>query len=79
MSLTDKQQDTLDFIRQYVNDYNRPPTYREIAEAFEIVLNAAYGHVKALERKGVVKIVPSFARGIVLTEQRRCPHCGEVL
>lgn len=50
-TLTQKQADIL----RYMSDQPLPPTYREIAAAFGIAINAVSGHVKALERKGFVK------------------------
>lgn len=41
-----------------------PPTAREIGEYFGFLWSAARGHLKALERKGLVRINPLKARGI---------------
>jgi repressor LexA len=49
--LTDKQQQILDFIESFQDEFNMSPTISEIAEHFCIKTSSAFSHVKALERK----------------------------
>ncbi len=53
--LTDKQRRVLEIIRRAVRRRGSAPTYREIATALGVDVRAAYQHVIALERKGVLE------------------------
>lgn len=51
--LTTKQQEVLDFIRQWIRERGYPPTLREIGSRFGIKsTNGVNDHLKALENKG---------------------------
>ncbi len=61
--LTNRQAEALAFIRANVGMYG--PTIREIAEAMGIRSpNGVVGHLKALERKGLLRRIPKSTRGI---------------
>jgi repressor LexA len=62
--LTDKQQRILEFLKEYTKNHGYPPTVREIGEHFQFLWAAARGHLKALDRKGFIKLNPSKSRGI---------------
>jgi repressor LexA len=62
--LTDKQKRILDFLRKYTKSHGYPPTVREIGEHFKFLWAAARMHLKALEKKGVIKVNPLKSRGI---------------
>lgn len=65
--LTDKQQQTLDFIRGYIRANGMAPTMQEIASGMSWKSpNAAQGHVDSLQRKGRLKVKRGINRGIVL-------------
>jgi repressor LexA len=67
--LTARQQDVLDYIREYTTSQGRPPALTEIGSACRAIsATAALAHVIALERKGYVKRDPHRARGIELVE-----------
>lgn len=52
--LTAKQQQVVDFIA--ANSLYMSPTYREIQAAFGFLsINAVTAHIRALERKGVIR------------------------
>ena len=55
-TLTDKQQLILNFIKDSINDSGFPPTVREIGDKFGITVKGAYDHIKAIEKKGFIKI-----------------------
>ena len=65
--MTAKQEQVLEFIRKNSGLYG--PTVREIALAFSIRSpNGVVCHLKALERKGLIRRTPRSSRGIeVLT------------
>lgn len=66
MKLSRRQQEILEFIRQRVEEDGLPPTRAEINRHFGFSSpNAAQSHLRALERKGAVRINPRLARGLV--------------
>ena len=68
-TLTTRQAEILDLIRSYVAEEGCPPTRAEIAEDLGFRSpNAAEDHLRALERKGVIELVPGASRGIRLLE-----------
>ena len=65
MKLTDRQQEVLAFIREFIGVKGYPPTIREIGLHFGIGRNAAYGHLLSLRRKGFVDWQPAESRTLV--------------
>jgi repressor LexA len=63
-AITDKQKRILDFLREYTKSNGYPPTVREIGGHFQFLWAAARVHLKALEKKGFIKVNPSKSRGI---------------
>ncbi len=81
--LTPRQRQILQFIERCLNDNGMPPTRAEIAGALGFrSANAAEEHLRALQRKGVIDLVPGASRGIVLRdvlrEQMGLPLIGRV-
>ena len=69
--LTDRQRDIYEFIKSEIVLHGRPPTVREIMAAFDIKSpNGAQTHVRALEKKGMVRLT-SGSRGIELVHDPR--------
>lgn len=67
MSLTDRQQAVLDYLRQHVATHGRPPTLWEVAEAFGLASPTGVAkHLQALAEKGFIALEPGRARGIRL-------------
>lgn len=66
--LTKRQQETLDFIKSFVQNHKYPPTIREIAKNFEISVKGAHDHVKALEKKRQIKCDLGRSRAIEVLE-----------
>src|SRR5687767_6389486 len=69
--LTARQRDVLNFIRGFTAKHGVPPTVREIGEKFRVTPRAAFDHLRALERKGMLqrRVAPGrTARGLTLTE-----------
>lgn len=65
--LTKAQKNMLDFIQGYMRKNQLPPTYEEIAGNFGFKSkNAVETHLRALERKGVIKKIANKSRGIRL-------------
>lgn len=68
--LTPRQQNVHDFIVKTLNELGYPPTRAEIARALGFRSpNAAEEHLRALERKGVIRMIPGTSRGIRLPAQ----------
>jgi repressor LexA len=69
--LTDRQRDIYEFIRSKIQGRGYGPTVREIGEAFEIKSpNGVMCHLKALEKKGIIKREEHAARAIQLVDHR---------
>ncbi len=65
--LTARQAEILTLIRQHIEENGLPPTRAEIAQALGFrSVNAAEGHLRALERKGVIELLSGASRGIRL-------------
>jgi repressor LexA len=63
--LTDRQQNVLDFLGDFIAEKEHPPTHREIADHFGIGRNAVRGHLLSLQRKGFVDWTPAASRTLV--------------
>lgn len=69
-TLTPRQQNVYDFIVKTMNELGYPPTRAEIARALGFRSpNAAEEHLRALSRKGVIRMIPGTSRGIRLPNQ----------
>ena len=64
--LTSKQEEILGFIKESIRDDGFPPTVREIGDRFSITVKGAYDHVKAIEKKGFIKMEQNKSRAIVI-------------
>jgi len=53
--LTARQREVLDFMRSFAERHGVPPTVREIGERFHFTARAAFDHLRALERKGMLE------------------------
>jgi repressor LexA len=71
-SLTSRQREVLDFIRDKIDNRGYGPTVREIGEHFDILSpNGVMCHLKALEKKGIITREPNMSRAIQLTDVAR--------
>src|SRR5215470_16841803 len=52
--MTERQREVLAFIKSFTERHGAPPTVREIGERFGFTARAAFDHLRALERKGVL-------------------------
>jgi len=53
--MTVRQREVLGFIRMFTERHGAPPTVREIGEHFGFTARAAFDHLRALERKGMLQ------------------------
>jgi repressor LexA len=69
--LTERQREIYDFIREKIESRGFGPTVREIGEGFDIKSpNGVMCHLKALEKKGLIKRTGFRARAIQLVDHR---------
>ncbi len=79
--LTNRQQEVLDMIRDFIEEYNMPPTRVEIADAMGFrSANAAEDHLKALLNKGAIEMYAGSSRGIRIVDNKEqgLPVIGRV-
>jgi len=69
-TLTGQQKKIFKLILASIEQYGNPPTIREIAEQMQFKSpNGVVGHLKALERKGLITRSSHKSRAIQLTEE----------
>jgi repressor LexA len=70
--LTSRQRQVLFLIQKVIAKYGMPPTRAEIAKELGFrSINAAEDHLRALERKGAIELLPGTSRGIRLKDSLR--------
>lgn len=77
--LTARQRQVLDFIRTFSERHGVPPAVREIGERFGFTARAAFDHLRALERKGMLErrvTAKRASRTLVLAERRPTRRAG---
>lgn len=70
--LTPRQSQILELVQDFINETGMPPTRAEIARELGFKSpNAAEEHLRALQRKGVIDLIPGTSRGIQLKDSLR--------
>ncbi len=70
--LTPRQKQILEMIQEFIVETGMPPTRAEIARELGFKsANAAEEHLRALQRKGVLELLPGASRGIQLKDSLR--------
>ena len=70
--LTPRQKQILEMIQEFIAETGMPPTRAEIARQLGFKsANAAEEHLRALQRKGVLDLLPGASRGIQLKDSLR--------
>ena len=80
-NLTKRQEEILNLIKAHILDLGFPPTRADIARSLGFKSpNAAEQHLRAIEKKGFIKILSGASRGIVLndSENDQIPVIGLV-
>ena len=80
-NLTKRQEEILTLIKSHILDLGFPPTRADIARSLGFKSpNAAEQHLRAIEKKGFIKILSGASRGIVLndSESDQIPVIGLV-
>jgi repressor LexA len=70
--LTQRQNRAYDFIEDYIDRHQKPPTLQEIGDALDIAsTNGVYKLLRKLEKKGWIEREKHKARSIQLTDQEQ--------
>ena len=70
--LTPRQRQILEMIQDFMDETGMPPTRAEIAKQLGFKsANAAEEHLRALQKKGVLELLPGASRGIQLKDSLR--------
>lgn len=70
--LTPRQKQILEMIQDFISETGMPPTRAEIARQLGFKsANAAEEHLRALQRKGALELLPGASRGIQLKDSLR--------
>jgi len=73
MLYTKKQREILEFVSGFQKENGYSPTLEEIANRFGISRVTAFGHIRALERKGGLKKRPHESRSIQILDPEFSP------
>ncbi len=74
-SLTARQTEILEFIQRFLHETGYPPTRADITHALGFRSpNAAQSHLRALERKGAIRLQSGSSRGIQLLHDAPAPE-----
>lgn len=74
VKLTDRQMQIYQFLKDKIVNRGYGPTVKEIGDAFEIRSpNGVVGHLKALQRKGLIKRQSNISRSIQLCDNSQKP------
>jgi repressor LexA len=81
--LTSRQSQILEMVQDFIAETGMPPTRAEIARELGFKsANAAEEHLRALQKKGVLELIPGASRGIQLKDSLReqigLPLIGQV-
>lgn len=77
--LTRRQAEILELLRTHLEETGFPPTRAEIAVHFGFSSpNAAEEHLRALERKGAIEMLPGASRGLRILQADGLPVVGRV-
>ncbi len=61
-NISDRQQEILDFIEQYVRTRGHSPSFREIAGKFDVAVGTVQDHIEALVKKKLLKKGSNLSR-----------------
>ena len=67
--LTDRQRQTLNFIRSYIDEYSYPPKLKEIGDHLGITSRGTvHRYIRALEEENLIRVSTGRSRGIELVK-----------
>ena len=69
-TITDKQREVFDFLKSYIEENGRSPSYEEIKEETGLShKSAVHNIIKSLERRGWIKTLPHKSRAIEIIHE----------
>src|SRR5450432_2758520 len=78
-TLTPRQAEILEAIREHIAEHHRPPSHPELARALGLAsTNGVFKHLAALEKKGAIELAPGVARGIRVKDEGGLALVGHV-
>lgn len=79
-SLTARMKQTLNYIVDYEASHGYVPSYREIADEFDMALSSVPRILACLEERGYIQRgLAKKPRSMAILQDYTCPHCGERL
>lgn len=76
--LTERQMEISLFIERYFDENGYAPSLRDIGNHFGFSAKAAFDHLRALERKGIIRTAGNLPRGMALLK-RTTPESGTII
>lgn len=70
-ALTPRQQETLDWVKEFIRKHGMPPTVREIGAAFDIKSSTVFELLKTIERRGFLRRGDRRARSLIVEGMER--------
>jgi repressor LexA len=78
-TLTARQAEILEAIREHIAEHHRPPSHPELAKMMGLAsTNGVFKHLAALQKKGAIELSPGVARGIRVKGGAGLPLIGRV-
>lgn len=71
--LTERQNEILEYLKWYKENFGIMPTVRDIGDEFSITPKGAYDHLIALEKKKIILRADGKARSIIINEKNYNP------
>lgn len=72
-TVTDRQKAIATYIATFIKEKKYSPSVRDIASEFGFSVKAGHDHLKALERKGIIRMTPGVSRSIELIDDQFSP------
>lgn len=76
--LTQRQKEVAAFIESYIDSHEYAPSVRDVADHFGFSPKAAYDHLTALRKKGIIKSADNLPRSIAVSK-RQTPNDSYVI
>ena len=73
-TVTDRQKAIATYIASFIKEKKYSPSVRDIASEFGFSVKAGHDHLKALERKGIIRMTPGVSRSIELLDDQFSSH-----
>ncbi|MFA6844484.1 MAG: transcriptional repressor LexA [Sphaerochaetaceae bacterium] len=67
--ITDRQKEVATFIGQFIKENGYSPSVRDVAEHFGFSVKAAHDHLRALERKDIIRTAKGISRSIEVLQE----------